>query len=220
MADNKITRICSIDGCGRKHEARGLCSKHYAKWRSDERPDAVLCSILTCQRNAMSYGKCAYHRRRELNNPVHEWGHGVTFAERFWSRVALTADDSRCWEWQTTSKQVNDYGRTTMDGKHKLAHHVAWFLTYGELPTNPLLHSCDNPPCVNPRHLREGTKKDNTLDCMLRGRHSNVLSSTVVRRIRILVTKGHTASEIAALEGITWQQARNIQTGRTYRWLT
>jgi hypothetical protein len=29
-------KICSIEGCNEKHEARGLCSKHYsAKWRKE-----------------------------------------------------------------------------------------------------------------------------------------------------------------------------------------
>lgn len=33
-----------------------------------------------------------------------------------------------------------------------------------------VLHSCDNPPCVNPRHLRIGTAKDNADDRDSRGR--------------------------------------------------
>lgn len=28
-----VKRVCTVDGCGRAHEARGLCKKHYNEWR-------------------------------------------------------------------------------------------------------------------------------------------------------------------------------------------
>jgi hypothetical protein len=29
----KSSRLCSIDGCGRKHSAKGFCAKHYSNFR-------------------------------------------------------------------------------------------------------------------------------------------------------------------------------------------
>ena len=58
------------------------------------------------------------------------------------------------------------YSRIKIDGKTHRAHRVSLTLFKGEPVTPDLLalHSCDNPVCCNPDHLRWGTQKDNTQD--------------------------------------------------------
>jgi hypothetical protein len=97
---------------------------------------------------------------------------------RFWNKVAITANPDRCWEWMA-SKRRNGYGRFSMTvGTQKdvslVATRVSFFLNYGVQPLDKcVLHTCDNPACVNPSHLKIGTYKDNTEDMMNKGRWAN-----------------------------------------------
>jgi hypothetical protein len=55
------------------------------------------------------------------------------------------------------------------------AHRIAFFLGDGRLRTSMLvLHSCDNRSCCNPRHLRQGTPKQNSQDSVKRGRNARL----------------------------------------------
>lgn len=87
--------------------------------------------------------------------------------ERFWSKVDKS---SECWEWQAEKNQ-HGYGGFYFLGKKQKAHRVSWQLTYGDIPDGQLvLHTCDNPSCVNPLHLWLGTQDDNMKDCAAKGR--------------------------------------------------
>ena len=45
-------------------------------------------------------------------------------------------------------------------------------LEHGQIPLEMLiLHTCDNPGCVNPNHLYAGTSHDNSTDMVCRNRH-------------------------------------------------
>jgi hypothetical protein len=52
----------------------------------------------------------------------------------------------------------------------KLAHRAALAERLGRPVVGFALHHCDNPPCVNPDHLYEGSAADNMADASRRGR--------------------------------------------------
>ena len=64
------------------------------------------------------------------------------------------------------------YGAFMLNGKAVYAHRFALEL-HGVAPGKLfVMHSCDNPRCVNPAHLSVGTSADNTKDMMSKGRHA------------------------------------------------
>jgi hypothetical protein len=87
---------------------------------------------------------------------------------RFWKYVVKT--DS-CWNW-TASVNTYGYGCFWWDKKQHQSHRISWLIAYGKQSDKLLLHSCDNPRCVNPEHLREGTQADNMKDKVSRRRHA------------------------------------------------
>lgn len=183
---------CSIDGCDSPVLAREWCAKHYDRWFRHGDP-------------LMNFGVLG-------DDPV----------LRFWQRVNLTADDSRCWIFPIQTK--GDYPKVCIEGKTWKAHRFSWFLAYGYETEMILRHTCDNTYCVNPKHLLEGTKWDNAQDAVERGRNVRgethgmaKLKEHQVREIRNLVQQGMPLTHIAPLfnvRPITIAKIRDKQTWR------
>ena len=87
--------------------------------------------------------------------------------EWFWLRVAKSND---CWIYQ--GAEGRGYGHFYHKKVHHYAHHFAWKLAnsveWGEKLF--LMHTCDTPACVNPKHLVEGSHQENSHDMMQKGR--------------------------------------------------
>lgn len=82
---------------------------------------------------------------------------------RFWSKVRK-GEPEECWPWIRACNQ-DGYGRVTIWPHAYQAHRIAYLLTRGAFPHELcVLHTCDNPACVNPTHLRLGTHTDNMRD--------------------------------------------------------
>ena len=95
-----------------------------------------------------------------LGTPCHLW-QGGTNGER---KASVKSGGSR-----------GGYGVFWMFGKSHRAHRVSFAIAYGRWPANAL-HACDTPACVNPLHLRDGSRGDNLRDAWARGRRGKRLS--------------------------------------------
>lgn len=78
-----------------------------------------------------------------------------------------------CIEWLGV-KDSWGYGSMRI-GEHKMgAHKVSVLLDGRDIPDGAVvMHSCDNPSCVNPEHLTVSTQSANIKDCVAKGRHAS-----------------------------------------------
>lgn len=88
--------------------------------------------------------------------------------ERFFEKVEA-GDPDECWEW-TAATTSGGYGVFRLDGKALTAHRLSYIIENEDPGELYVLHSCDNPPCVNPNHLRAGTQSENMIEASERGR--------------------------------------------------
>lgn len=143
--------------------------------------------------------------------------------DRFHQRYDRRGNDE-CWNW-TARCNPQGYGLiyTLVGGAKKVifATHVALELDgRRRQPDQVACHACDNPTCVNPKHLRWGSIRDNSRDMVERGRAPQgeaspraILSDEQVRAIR---ADPRRRSVIAREYGLSWNAINLIV--RRKRW--
>jgi len=143
-------RICAIPDCGKPVKSLGWCNTHYLRFYRLGDP-------------------MASSNRKTGPKPK-------PLADRFLALVPDKPADS-CWIWGSV-KLPNGYGqfgigcRTDQSWRMVLAHRVSHELFNGPIPDGMhVMHSCDNPSCVNPAHLRAGTRSENMQDSIAKDRH-------------------------------------------------
>jgi hypothetical protein len=100
-----------------------------------------------------------------------------TVLERFEEKY-IPEPNSGCWLW-TASTFKGGYGQFWTGQKYTGAHRASYEMFRGEIaPKMQILHSCDNPLCVNPEHLSVGTNLDNQHDSIKKGKKATFKGET------------------------------------------
>jgi hypothetical protein len=145
---------------------------------------------------------------------------------RFWSKVDVRGPND-CWPYKEYLS--NGYGQFWAIGCSWRANRVALIRNGEDRPGLKALHSCDNPACCNPQHLRWGTTAENFADFRSRKPkqasflhrkatlHARKLSVRLVGWVKWLLNDGQEAWRIARVLRVSRGQVGEIKRGITYR---
>lgn len=190
-------RLCSMDGCGKPHEARGWCHAHYTRWRLHGDPLAG--------RKTMDGAPARFFREVVMR---YEGDECLTWPFAGSDGYGLLWFDGRS---QKVSRLVceEEHGPPPTP-KHQAAHSCG----KGHLA------------CVTKRHLSWKTPKENVADQIIhgtqpRGERSGraLLNETNVRAIREMRERGATHRAIAETLKVNKDAVRNVLRGRAWAWL-
>lgn len=143
------------------------------------------------------------------------FGHTDVFA-----RTRVNAKGCFVWSGAVNS---NGYPQIRLEGRTTYVHRLVCERVHGPLGRQYVLHSCDDPACINPNHLRPGTQAENMADARARGRVArgsalgrSALDAERVRAIRARRARGESPVTIGASYGVSRQTVADIVSGRTW----
>jgi hypothetical protein len=164
----------------------------------------------------------------------------VEILARYWAKVDRRGDDD-CWIWRG-ARTAHGYGQIGAGGTYRgrpiraLATHVALAIDGRPRPSEAhvAMHRCDNPHCVNPRHLQWGTHRENMEDMRAKGRSAaqvraaaqmdeaalwlgrSGVTKLTPDQVRYIRTSDKTLMELADELGVTNQCVSLVRQGKTW----
>lgn len=135
-------------------------------------------------------------------------------------REQVVVTETGCWEWMGAPRG-DGYPCTSIGGCTVSLCRYSFEIFKGPVPEGlHVLHTCDNPPCVNPEHLFLGTHRENMEDMVHKGRHGRAkLSPGQVEEIIGKIREGGTRKGLAREYGVALSTIQNVLNGKTWGWL-
>ena len=159
---------------------------------------------------------------------------------------SLIRDTDDCINYPILNKDGYGCIQQVLNGRklHMLTHRIVYQLYYNiDLnKDNIICHKCDNPACINPKHLFLGTHLDNIKDKVAKNRqakgknngryidgrasdnkikkihtHGRKLTWEQVTEIKRLKSEGIKLIDISDITKISYQTIRDISCGRIYK---
>ncbi len=149
--------------------------------------------------------------------------------ERFWEKVQKKGLNE-CWPWLGYRNALG-YGQMRIgsmkDGTRCIrnANRISLEIVLGEeIPEDSVVcHTCDNPECVNPRHLFLGSHNDNVQDRVRKNRSAkgegngrSKLTESDVREIVARMRRGDPVTFIAKDYDVNSKVIWQIREGKTW----
>lgn len=129
-----------------------------------------------------------------------------------------------CWNWNA-HKDRQGYGKIGINRRGVLAHRIVYLVHHGEIPSNMcVMHTCDNPACCNPSHLKLGTVADNNRDRKNKNRSSrgskHPTSKLVEKNVLEIFNSYEPAKDLAVKYDVSKSTIYGIKNGFNWNWLT
>ncbi|MGL5922123.1 HNH endonuclease signature motif containing protein [Chroococcidiopsis sp.] len=151
-----------------------------------------------------------------------------TSDDRFLSKIDKTPGlgTGDCWDWLGCCFSDGYSAFVPEHGKTVRAHRYSYELFVGAIPEGMvILHFCDRPTCVNPKHLSIGTGFDNMQDMVKKVRgmqgercHLSKLTKADVIRIKKFLKEGvMTQVAIASMFKVTPTIISSIKKGKIWK---
>lgn len=175
-----MSNACSIEGCGKPVKARGWCRWHYDRLHKLHPWEPKTCTVEGCVRRAIRNGLCDAHSQRlrkrgTLGDAKIESRNGEPIT--FMRTVALSYASDECLTWPF-ARSGKGYGQYREHGETKYVHRFLCEQVHGSQPSNihEVAHNCGKGHlgCINPRHLRWATPKENSADQIIHGTRKRV----------------------------------------------